>query len=349
MRRAWLPLLLAAVVAACHASPAPATAPAPTRAAPGPLHRGPLLDYVPAAGLRWLVVGRPRELADTPGLVAALAPLLPPDRLDAFASVTGVDLRKTPSAVVAGFDYGTLYLAEPTGDSFLVEELFIRRLARGAIVKTPHPRLRRILGVVGQTPESLVSIRGEVVALAVGDITEARIVEAYARGKLQRSPTALRGAALSTLPATLEAAPLRFYAPGPFEGEWAGAAHGLLGAATAVGAAVVCHPPGRIELELVIAGDFSRTPADGAARLADAWVDLATSETGKLLGLDRAAAAPVVAAAADQLRLRVELGLEPVVAGLHAAVSADIWEVMGLPEPAREPLGNQMPPATNEK
>jgi hypothetical protein len=349
-RAAWLLLLLATVAAACHTQPLPESAPATTHPEPTPLHEGPLVDYVPAAGLHWMLVGRPRELAETPGVTEALAPIFSSARLDAFASTTGVDLRKTPSALVARFDYATLYLAEPTDDSYLVETLFLRRLVRGAQVKTPHPKLRTVLGVIGETPESLVSVRGKLVAVSVGDPTPARVVEAYARGRLKRSPTALHGAALSTLPSEIGTAPLCFYVPGPFEGEWARAGRGLFATATAVAVTVASRARGRIAVELVLAGDYRSDEPATTMRLADAWRDLVASETGKLLGLDQPGVEPAVTAARDQLRLQVELSLVPVVTGVHAAVSGDVDEIMGGVRPPGPPSQPETPsPATDEK
>src|SRR6185295_4064338 len=96
----------------------------------------------------------------------------------------------------------------------------------------------RISGAVSGMPETLVSVRGHLVAVALGDPTPARVAELYAEGRLARSPSALHGSALATLPGTLGRAPLVFYAPGPFSGEWASGARGLLGAAVALGVAV---------------------------------------------------------------------------------------------------------------
>ena len=78
---------------------APAAEPTPARPAPEPLHDGPITDYVPAAGLRWMVAGRPRRLARNTAFAEALKPLLPAKRLEAYAVSTGIDLRRTPSAL----------------------------------------------------------------------------------------------------------------------------------------------------------------------------------------------------------------------------------------------------------
>ena len=48
----------------CRSNPVPVKSP-PISATPS-LHQGPLTDYVPAAGLRWMVVGNPRSFAANP-------------------------------------------------------------------------------------------------------------------------------------------------------------------------------------------------------------------------------------------------------------------------------------------
>lgn len=313
------------LVTGCGAGAQTPHAPPP---APKPLHRGPLTDFVAAAGLRWMVVGRPAELAADPGLEKALSPLIPPVRLAAYARGTGVDLTHTPSALVAGFDYATLYMAETPGENLAVQQDFVARLVSGPVETTPHADLHFIQGVVGQTPETMVRIAGQLVAVSVGDPTPARVVEAYARGLLKRSPTALGGAALSTLPPDLGKAPLAFYAPGPFGHEWVGGAHGLLDAALAVAITAKPLPGGRLEADVVMSGDWG---PDSTRRLMATWKDLAGSSTGKLLGFDAPASAPVVSTTRKLLELRVELELVPLVEGLHAAVEADVQDMLDIP------------------
>jgi hypothetical protein len=333
---ARLCLVAACCAPACSPSAAPPEAPAATASSEPKLHEGPLLDYVPAAGLRWLVVGRPRDLVRDPGFAAALEPLLPEARLDAYAASTGVDLRALPSAAVAGFSLGTMYLAETLADNARAEELFALRVEGQPILERPHPRVARMLGVVDGEPQALVSIRGQLLALAVRDPTLARIVEAFAREQLRESPPALEGAALSTLPTRLDRSPIRFYAPGPFDGEWSTGARGLLSIATAL--AVTADPvdPGKLRATVILAGDWGKPIENATVRLSEAWEDLAGSPTGRLLGLNRPAVPPRVSAPADTLELVVELELAPIVAGLRAAVMADVWEILDLPPPGRQ-------------
>ncbi len=320
-------LLAGSLIAGCGGSSASPRAPAgPVAPAPA-LHQGPLTDFVPAAGLRWMVVAQPADLARSPALKDALALLLPRDRLQAFAKHSGVDLREVEAGLVAGFDYSTLYAFQLDSSGSEVQRQFSERLVSGPRVVSPHPKIRRVTGVVGRTPESLVIIDKQLAAVSVGSTTPARIVELYALGKLKKSPPALKGAALSALPDDAGAAPLSFYAPGPFSGEWARGARGLLANAVAVAVAIRPLPEKRLQATITLAGEW---PEPGATtRLVDAWDELSSSNFGRLLGLDQPAAAPIVSATPDQLRMTVELSVMPLAQGLRAAVLAEVWEITG--------------------
>lgn len=322
---------LCALVALCAAACAPlhAALPAP---APPPLHEGPLTDFVPAAGLRWLVVARLAELSRLPSLAPGLELLFPHSRLDAFELSTGLDLRAVPTGLAAGFDYATLFAAETPFDNALVQERFARRLVSGK-VESSHLHVHRVWGTIGLTPETLVRIDDRLVAASIGDPTPARVVELYALGRLGRSQPALAGSALATLPRDLESAPVRFYAPGPFLDEWSAGARGLLGAALALG--VAAWPDGDgLRVRAVISG---RWTGEDAARLTAAWDDLARSSMGRLLGLDQPTAPPEVMVTPEHLTLAVRLALLPLVSGLRAAVAADVWEFLEPPRAVGKP------------
>jgi hypothetical protein len=320
--------LLACLTLSCGGSPATAPRTAQSPAPLPALHRGAATDYVAAAGLRWLVVGSPEQVIANAGLYRELARLFPPDRLDRFAQATGVDLRSVPEGLVAGFDYGTLYLAMSPASTRTIERRFAERLTSDPVVRHPDRRIARISGLAGQTPETMVSIDKLLVGVAVGDPTSARVVEGYALRKLARSPAALEGAALSGLPKSIASAPVRFYAPGPFQGEWQRGLRGLLSTATALGVAGEPLEMGKtLRLTAVISGDWPN-PTLARDKLEQAWKDLAESSLGRLVGLNQPASAPEISANAELLRLTVELEVRPLASGLEAAVAADVWKMM---------------------
>jgi hypothetical protein len=333
-RRAGARWVLAVFLGAGCGSPPPASAPIASERHAPPLHDGPLSDYVPSAGLRWMVLGRPKEIASDPALAKALGLLMPDARLDLFARSSGVDLRQTSGGLIAGFDQATLFIAETPRGSDEVERRFSERLVAGALVKKPHPQIDRVAGVVGQTPETLVRVDDKLVAVSVGSGLPARVVELYALGKLKKSPPAFKGASLQALPiAELERAPARFYAPGPFDDDWAHGARGLLVSATAIGAAFRPAGEGHLAVTLVIAGDFGNAAVDPAALLTQAWNDLAASNLGRLLGLDAPVSPPSVSATPNLLRLSVELDTGPLATGLYSLVKAEVWEILKIEAP----------------
>jgi hypothetical protein len=210
-------------------------------------------------------------------------------------------------------------------------------LIAGPTVKKPHPKIHRVTGVVGQTPECLVNIDNDLIAVSVGSRVPAQVVELYARKKL-KSPRALEGSALKTLPvAEIEKAPARFYAPGPFTGDWATQGRGLLSTAVAVGLAAYPLKSDRLAVTLYIAGDFGGGDDDPSTRLSEAWNILATSDLGRLLGLDHPVSPPSVSGTPELLRLNVELELQPLAMGIKAAVMAEVWEILDLNAPPKSP------------
>ncbi|HTQ04700.1 MAG TPA: hypothetical protein VMI54_12630 [Polyangiaceae bacterium] len=312
--------LLAALLAACAAS-RPAPAPAP-RVEDATLDEP--LAYVPAAGLRWLVEAHPARIFADSTLKTTLSGVLTPERVAAFAQVTGIDLRTLDEVVVAGYDLGTLYvtsLASPDGGR--ARARFEARLTTGAVVKHPRPALYRITGTRGGEPRALVSVDDRVFAAATGDLTLARIAQAYAERRL-KSPTALRGAALSELPARPNDVFAVFYAPGPFMGAWATAAKGLLAEALALDVVVEPRDGATLSATLTAVGDWNS--ADVESRMNEAWHDLADSPTGRLFGLDRAKNVSSVAHL-HQLTWSADLDVPQLMAGLRAATAANVSEM----------------------
>ena len=289
------------------------------------LYQGALTDYVPAAGLRWLVAGSPRHFA----LQTALQPVrerwLTAERVQAFASATGVDLPQTERALVAGFDLGTLYMADGSGWVGDPEARFAERLAGSATIHRPHPQIWRVTGLAGSTPQALVRVDHELMAIAVGDPTPARIVELRARGRLKNVVPALQGAALSTLPPEfLSPGPLRVYALGPFQGEWLEYASGVLGGAQAVGALLDLHD-NHLTLRMALTGYFH---PDDRERLLASWQAVANSSFGHLLGLDQPSEPVSIAASESQLALELRLAAQPVLSGLQTLLSGDVERLL---------------------
>lgn len=338
---------LAPLLFACAASRSP---PSDGVAIAPPLHIGPLTDYVPAAGLRWLVIARPRSLLAEHDWRKALGYLVPNERIAQFARGSGIDLRRVSQAVVAGYALGVLYVVRSDGRAARAEQRFVARALHGVKVERPHPDVVRISAVIGATPQTLLRIGSDIVAISVGDSLPIRAAEGFALERLKRSVPVFRGAALASLADYEPDAPLRLFAAGPFDEPWTGAALGLLGAATAVGAGISPAGNARLHARFLVAGDF----ADGAgidaplSRLAQTWHAVSDSSFGHLLGLDESLEGPRLAATEQGLSLDVVVDAIPLAQGLHAATAGGVKEILGglgtAPKEPGPPVENRSHP-----
>ncbi len=322
----WLLLPFVVCATACTAAAPPPVAPAPPERA---LHNGPLTDFVSAAGLHWLVLVKPKQALANAELGPAIERIVPAVRFDAFEEASGVDLRQVPSALVAGFPYSTMYLAElPTDVAAVARARFSERLWTGAVTKRPRPTLTRITGVIGQTPETLLTVDDRVI-VTVGDPVQAKIAEAYAQERLKHSPTALRGAALSSLPELANADDVAvLYAPGPFADEWQRAAGGLLQSAVALAITVRPIGGGKLATTVYVTGAWQDSADAAAAQLSAAWGTFARSSAGHLFDLNPNGEAH---ATPQFISLRVEIEIDTLVRGLRASVLGDLSQILRMP------------------
>jgi hypothetical protein len=308
-----------------------------------PRYSGRLEDYVPAAGLRWLVRGSPAKLAESQSFRPALEILISKERLAAFAQTTGFALETLPRGMVAGFDLGTLYLAElPAQGAEAARRRFESRQIHAVARRTPDPNVVVLSGVSEGVPVGLVTIDERVVAYGVGDPTLWRVVEAYARQKL-RAKTAFAGAALAGQASESEGAPLAAHVPGPFDERWQHAAAGLLEITTSLSAKLIPTGPERALFELTLHGDFADSNA--AERLKSTYMSVASSSTGAALGLSNALDARTsLSATNDRVSLSVPLPVTELAKGARAVTSADLDEIFRLsPAPSTTPTPTSTP------
>ncbi len=294
------------------------------------LHPGPLTDYVPSAGLRWMVAGRPKELASHPDFLAQALRIIPKTRLDAFAKSSGVRLLELPEGCIAGFDYGTLYLARVGAQTQAVHRAFETRLVSEPVVRSSLSGVWRITGLVANTPESLLVIDDNLMAVAVGDPVLARIVEGFAVSRFKKTKPALYGAALGKLPRDVDQAPLRLYAPGPFANEWAHAADGVLARVFAVGAAMTLPNASQLHVRFVLSGTFGPDLEETRSRLVRTWDNLQASSVGHLLQLRETSESAVISVNSNMATFDVTFPIDSLIQGLSAAVIDDVAQFMGL-------------------
>lgn len=332
-RRGFL-AVAAAALAGCAAPPPPAV-PAPKADEPTPLHVAELTSLLPLAHLRWLILARPRDIAAVPWLIPGIARIAPEASLVRFQAHTGFDLRQIPEAAVATYADGggesTLYLLRHNGDRVAIERLFRARLTGSESRVVERPDVIRVSGKIGTTTATLVVLGSDVVGFQFGGSVArgpARLAALYALGVLKKSPTAMTDEGLQALATRLGAAPLRAFAVGPFEGELARGARGLLAGATAIGATV--RPSAREGLLAVIAvaGDFRKSGEAAERELTAAWTELAGGSFGHLLGLDVPVEKPLATHAPDAVAVAVEVDPNRLATGIAAATSARIEEIM---------------------
>src|SRR5512133_879254 len=291
------------------------------------LHQGPLTDFVPAAGLRWMVVVRPRELLEDRDFRAGIEQLFPDARLDVFARNSGVDLRTLNTGLVAGFDLGTLYLAE-TATVAPAKQAFLSRLASEPVEKHLGSGVQHVTGLIGTTPESLIVVPHQFIGVSVNDPTLTKIAGAFALRKLKKSPSALFGAALSALPSSLSSDPIQFYAPGPFSDDWAQGAHGLLRSTVAIGITGRVNSPGTLDVLLQLEGEYAEGTEATTQKALSTFRELADSALGRVLSLNDPSLAPEFVATPRQVNARVRLPIKRLLDGLHAVVSANVWDLL---------------------
>ena len=108
------------------------------------------------------------------------------------------------------------------------------------------------------------------------------------------------------------------------------AAEGLLAAADSVGISATPIGAERVSVTVAIEGPWQATREVAATeQLRLAWEALAQSSTGRLFGLDAPATLPTFENSDTRVSLTTELELAPILAGLRAAVTAEIWEILG--------------------
>jgi hypothetical protein len=333
-RRQVLGALLGAMGAACAGAPRRRAGP-PDAPAPFPLTLDPLVDLVPAAGLVWLVEVRPLELQASPPLAEVLAAAAPRDRLDAFARRHGgVDLRQADQVAVAGHGPATLGLARLPVEPWRVETAFAAR-ARSVEGRAVERGVTRFWGTVGDEREQVALFGQDAVGIEFGGLGPLQAAIYFAQGRLKRSLPALRAEPLAAAAALLGEAPVRGFAPGPFEADWARGLGGLLGAATALAARVRAAPSGTdgaqaLELRLLLTGAWGADASAAAERLAAAFHVLAEDPLGRLTGLDRPLEGPTATGNPDALALDVALDPVTMSRGIRAAAGAPLAEIMAF-------------------
>jgi hypothetical protein len=307
---------------------------APPPAATTPLHLVPLADLVAAAGLIWIIEAHPRALFMEPGLIPALATVLPEAELDAATKARGgVDVRSVDDLVAAGYPEATVLLAHQVVDPARLEAAFADRVAdvQGRAIDRasddPRGALTRVWGSRGMAHESLVVFGREAVGLALGRDARLRAAELFAEGKLSKARPAWGADPLRKVAELLGEAQLRAAAPGPFDDAWSKGFGGMLGAAT--GAGVAARPAGdTLEVRVVLTGPWGDRARDAEGRIRSCYEVLTKSGLGRVLGLDHPEAPPRITSSPDHVQIDVRLRAATLLGGVAEATTLDVEGIM---------------------
>jgi hypothetical protein len=320
--------ILSLVVASGCGPKTPAAAPLPP---PVPLHLEPACDLAPSAGLSWIVDAKPRALAEIPDLIPAIALVLPEERLRTFTAAHGVDLRQIKDLCVAKYKDSLLEIARVPLDPVKVATIFEDRATKPGVrtLLAPNPRVLRIAADIDREPAQIVLFGQDAVAVEQGKPGPLRAAEAFAFGKLKRAQPALKGTALRRASEVLGDAPVRVFAPGPFEGELGSGLGGLLRATTAVaGSAKWAGAGSNIAVRVVLTGAWGDDASAAGERLGAAAHVLSESPIGHLFGLHHPVRAPFVHVEPDALVLDATIDGDALARGIHDAVDAEVADIM---------------------
>ena len=335
-RRGALLALSSLALPACASAPPPLATPLP---AP-PLHLAPVTDLFAAAGLDWLVMLRPSELART--MAAQIAKVLPAANLDKLAAHLGFDVRLADALVIGGYGETTLYAIQVVHDGRAAEQRFAERLSSD-VERATDGRIRRTSGRIGTVPRAFADLDETVLLYEVGAPGPLKAALAFSQGKLKRAKPALATEPLAELQKRLGDAPVLAMAPRPSRVGWVQGAHGLLSHATSIGGAATPDAEG-LRLRGVALGAWDEPPTEALKRLESTVADVARSMLGRLMGLDQPLAVPSFGGDREGIRFEATVDASKLAEGLWAATSAELGELFGK-RLARQPRSTTAAPA----
>lgn len=289
---------------------------------------------VSTVGLEWLMLLRPRELLQSPELRPLLNRILKDERLDGFASATGIQLRETSELVFASYRSpsartSTLLLVRHKGNPREFERKFRARLTSHIRRIEFGHQLTGVWGHIGRVPRGFVEVGPDVVGFEYDSDSRrgpGLIALLHAEKRLRDSPTVATDEFVTPVIRALGPAPALLVLPGPFEGELAWGARGMLGDSTGVGVSLSPIPQNSLAMQLVLRGDFSAEKSSRVLR--ESFLDLGKSDLGHLLGLAEPRSALEIRADLDGIELRTTLDASLLLRGLSAATTDDVREIM---------------------
>lgn len=298
-------------------------------APPKPLDLDPLHDLLVGAGLGWLVICQAQALLRHPALSRGLERFAPQIRRRMFEKVTALDLDEVQELIVASYEDSTLLVFRGVGDPMEAEARFRDRLMNDTVRKSYQPGAVWSHGRTASGRErAMAALVPGVVALEDGGSLRSKVALLCALGRLRKSPRALDLPDMQQLLGDMTGAPLRFLAPGPFEGLWDDALHGVLAVCTAIGAWAHVGAEGQLDLHARFSGAWGEDASRASELLLASWRDIARSSLGRLLHLDEPIDGPEAESQPESVGLGVRLDGVKLLEGLYDVVAADVQEMM---------------------
>ena len=337
---AALPHLLILLTFACSAAPPPeSTSPQPVVSASEKAPNGvPRLthatDYLPAAGLQWLIAFEPAALRS--GLQAVTPQLLPMHRIEAFEKSTGVRISELEQVAIAGYAYSTLIVAR-TGQDFSAAGLrFERRLNVGPTRQQVADRVL-VLGLHDRTPLGYTSLDPSTSAWIEGDPMPAKAAILLAGKYLKQSPSALAGEALKLLPRRCHAGDVRVFIPGPIHNPFAqsnSVESTVLGQVLAMSLTASLGGE-RLKVHSCLVGDWPNSGVESVKRLIEA---VSQSRFASLLELEQPERFASYASVNDLVEVELDLNASRALSRFDAILNLRLHALLApsTAEPATE-------------
>lgn len=344
LRRATALFALLVSIVACS-SPRPQTdvaAPQPTTTS---VELRPLHSHLPSGGLRWLVELKPQALMAHPQFRKDWEVVFNAERIVAFTKASGADPAQIREAWIAGYDLGQLYLFDGklVGDE--AEKAFEARSMTTQRLKSEYENVVHMTGIIEDTPHALVHIRGHLVAIVTGDIRLARIVRAYAEGKLAKSPPALESRFLSNHSTFAPDGLVRAFLRGPYED-----ASDAVAATFVSGVGAVRFEGRDLSVSAQALGVWASGP-DIDARLTRYVDELLSTRELRAFGWGFPTKAPIVSCApsTEDLALCRSEGIwdsAAVATALHRVTAGSLKEIVDETPPGWHPEATTREPST---
>jgi hypothetical protein len=288
-------------------------------------------DYIVAPGLRWLFTLRPDRL--TAHLDALSVPFPDATRRAAFEHSLGVQLGELADAAIAGFDYSTVYAVQTRQPLDAKRTTPLSRFnARNAV----EPLVRDVLGTALYTgvrqdmPQHYAQLDSLTHVWSEGDPSSIKASILLARGRLTKTPPALRGASLSLLPDHCHAADIEFFAAGPIEETLetpSSAPSAVLGLILAAFVGVSFQED-TLHVNGCVVGDWG---PEGKERVSALLTALREHSFVSLLGLTESETQPLVSQVNDVVAFSYTWNATRTLSRIHALVELRLDELIGSP------------------